>query len=73
MVYVCMNEVGYETHLAQSDDLLKWDPLGKVLSFRSEGWDASTVSEQQLSGTLDPQLGRICAAEERILVTYDRG
>jgi predicted GH43/DUF377 family glycosyl hydrolase len=39
MLYVCMNEVGYETHLAQSDDLLKWKPLGKVLSFREQGWD----------------------------------
>jgi predicted GH43/DUF377 family glycosyl hydrolase len=39
MLYVCMNDVGYETHLAQSDDLLKWNPLGKVLSFRKEGWD----------------------------------
>ena len=44
-----------------------------AILFRSEGWDASTVAEQQLSGTLDPQLARICAAEERILVTYDRG
>jgi len=39
MLYVCMNEVGYETHLADSDDLLKWNPLGKVLSFRDDGWD----------------------------------
>ena len=31
MVYVCMNKVGYETHLARSDDLLKWQPLGKIL------------------------------------------
>lgn len=39
MVYVCMNEVGYETHLARSDDLLKWEPLAKILPFRNEGWD----------------------------------
>src|SRR6516225_8029257 len=39
MHYVCMNEVGYETHLAVSDDLLKWRPLGKILSFRDTGWD----------------------------------
>src|SRR6266545_4961165 len=38
MHYVCMNEVGYETHLASSDDLLKWRPEGKVLSFGT-GWD----------------------------------
>ena len=41
--------------------------------FRSEGWDASTVPEQQLSGTVHPRLASICATEERILVTYDRG
>src|SRR5437762_6738864 len=39
MLYVCMNKVGYETHLADSDDLLTWTPRGKVLSFREEGWD----------------------------------
>jgi hypothetical protein len=40
MIYVCMNKVGYETHLAVSDDLLNWKPLGKIMSFRKEGWDA---------------------------------
>ena len=40
---------------------------------RVEGWDASTVDEQQLSGTIDPKLAHVCAAEERILVTFDRG
>ena len=39
MLYVCMNKTGYETHLARSDDLLKWETLGKVLSFRERGWD----------------------------------
>lgn len=40
MLYVCMNQVGYETHLARSDDLIKWEPLGKVLTFRDgDVWD----------------------------------
>lgn len=39
MCYICMNKVGYETHLATSTDLLKWESLGKILSFRDEGWD----------------------------------
>ncbi|HEX3356857.1 MAG TPA: hypothetical protein VHS31_07800 [Tepidisphaeraceae bacterium] len=39
MVYVSNNDVGYETHLADSDDLLKWNPLGKLLSFQKDGWD----------------------------------
>jgi len=40
MMYVCMNQVGYETHLAESDDLLNWKMLGTIMSFRKEGWDA---------------------------------
>ncbi|GMU20672.1 MAG: hypothetical protein AMXMBFR13_07690 [Phycisphaerae bacterium] len=44
MLYICMNEVGYETHLARSDDLLNWIPLGKVLPFSKQGWDAWQAS-----------------------------
>jgi predicted GH43/DUF377 family glycosyl hydrolase len=43
MVYVCMNKVGYETHLAESDDLLHWNTLGRILSFPKTGWDAWQV------------------------------
>jgi predicted GH43/DUF377 family glycosyl hydrolase len=39
MTYLCMNKVGYETQLAESDNLLDWRPLGKILSFRDAGWD----------------------------------
>ncbi|MDO4627578.1 MAG: glycosylase [Planctomycetia bacterium] len=31
---------GYESFLAKSDDLLKWEFLGPLMSFREEGWDA---------------------------------
>jgi predicted GH43/DUF377 family glycosyl hydrolase len=34
------DKVGYETHLAVSDDLLNWTRLGKILSFSKQGWDA---------------------------------
>lgn len=30
---------GYETWLAESKDLLHWKTLGRVLSFKEEGWD----------------------------------
>ncbi len=41
MVYVANKaKVGYETLLAESDDLLNWKPLGKILPFRETGWDA---------------------------------
>ncbi len=64
MVYVCMNRVGYETHVAESDDLLSWRPLGKILSFRQQGWDA-----WQADGGValcDPTWGGSCQ-----LQTYD--
>lgn len=44
MTYICMNKTGYETHLAASDDLLRWTPLGKVLPFRGGGWDAAQAA-----------------------------
>ena len=41
MMYVAIsNGVGYETFLASSSDLLNWKKLGKILSFRKDGWDA---------------------------------
>ncbi len=41
MLYVAAkNKVGYETLLAESADLLNWKPLGTVLPFSKEGWDA---------------------------------
>lgn len=30
---------GYETWLAQSDDLLHWTTLGRILSYKEKGWD----------------------------------
>ena len=45
MTYVCYNGKdgtdgrGYETWLAQSEDLLHWTTLGKVLNFTESGWD----------------------------------
>ncbi|MBE7540053.1 MAG: glycosylase [Opitutaceae bacterium] len=41
MMYISSrSNVGYETCLARSDDLLRWEKLGVVLPLRSEGWDA---------------------------------
>ncbi|MFA6126861.1 MAG: hypothetical protein WC699_06115 [Bacteroidales bacterium] len=44
MVYICMNKTGYETHLAESNNLLAWIPLGKTLSFRKDTWDANQAA-----------------------------
>jgi predicted GH43/DUF377 family glycosyl hydrolase len=42
MMYVAItNQVGYQTFLARSDDLLHWQKLGKILSFnKTNQWDA---------------------------------
>lgn len=41
MIYVAItNQVGYQTFLARSDDLLHWTKLGKILPFSQSGWDA---------------------------------
>ncbi|MBN1853170.1 MAG: hypothetical protein JW829_10620 [Pirellulales bacterium] len=40
MIYVAIqNNIGYETYLAESDDLLTWKQLGKALPFSDSGWD----------------------------------
>jgi predicted GH43/DUF377 family glycosyl hydrolase len=40
MAYIAIkNKIGYETFLAESNDLLRWKPLGKILPFAEEGWD----------------------------------
>jgi predicted GH43/DUF377 family glycosyl hydrolase len=40
MMYVAaQNKIGYETLLAESENLLDWKPLGKILSFQNDGWD----------------------------------
>jgi predicted GH43/DUF377 family glycosyl hydrolase len=40
MVYVGITgKVGYETFLARSANLLRWEKLGKIMSFRTNGWD----------------------------------
>jgi predicted GH43/DUF377 family glycosyl hydrolase len=43
MMYIIFDGSGYETAIAQSQDLLKWKPLGKIMRFRESacgGWDA---------------------------------
>jgi predicted GH43/DUF377 family glycosyl hydrolase len=63
MLYICMNEAGYETHLARSEDLLRWETLGKVLSFGRDGaWD-----QWQAAGGIalvDPTWGGSCELQQ---------
>jgi len=40
MAYIASaGNVGYETCLARSNDLLHWEKLGKILGFPQDGWD----------------------------------
>lgn len=39
MTYLVFNGRGYETWLAQSDNLLDWRTQGRILSFRDGSWD----------------------------------
>jgi len=41
MTYIVFDGQGYETWLAESDDLLQWESKGKLLSFTENRWDAS--------------------------------
>lgn len=44
MMYIVFDGDGYETALADSNDLLNWKTLGKILTFRNEKvWDANQV------------------------------
>lgn len=47
--------------------------LGRTVAerFREAGHDTATVRDQELSGTSDETLFRVCADEERVLVTLD--
>jgi len=41
--------------------------------FRMAGWDAISVVDQQLGGTADPKIARICSTESRVFITLDLG
>lgn len=41
MTYIIFDGRGYETWLAESDDLLHWSTKGRLLSFTENTWDAS--------------------------------
>jgi predicted nuclease of predicted toxin-antitoxin system len=40
---------------------------------RDAGWDSASVVEQHLGGADDPLVAQVCSAENRILITFDRG
>lgn len=41
MTYIVFDGQGYETWLAESDDLLQWESKGKILPFTEDTWDAN--------------------------------
>jgi predicted nuclease of predicted toxin-antitoxin system len=40
---------------------------------RGAGWDATSVVQEELGGSDDAEISRVCDSENRILVTFDRG
>lgn len=44
MIYIRFNDTGYETLLAESDDLLHWRTLGTVMKQGSGAWDDKQVA-----------------------------
>ena len=44
MMYIIFDGSGYESALAESKDLLHWQPLGKILRFRQGTWDANQAA-----------------------------
>ena len=44
MVYIQFNNIGYETFLAESDDLLAWRKTRRILSQGSGSWDDKQVA-----------------------------
>ena len=41
MTYIVFDGQGYETWIAESDNLLHWKSIGKILSFTTNTWDAN--------------------------------
>jgi predicted GH43/DUF377 family glycosyl hydrolase len=39
MMYIVFDGIGYETEIAESDDLLNWEKLGKILTHKPGQWD----------------------------------
>ncbi len=44
MTYIIFDGNGYETAIAESDNLLNWKPLGKILRFQPGRWDENQVA-----------------------------
>ena len=62
MLYVAIrDDVGYETFLAESEDLRHWTPRGRVLSFPRAGWGAWQVDGG--IALVDPAWGGSARAE----------
>ncbi len=44
MIYIIFNGNGYETAIAESHNLLQWNPMGKILEFKKNTWDCNQVA-----------------------------
>ena len=65
---------GYETWIAESDNLLEWTTLGRILSYKDEGWDRN--QRGGFPGLIDMEWGGSYAMErynDRCWMTYIGG
>lgn len=46
-------------------------PIELKLTLQSSGYDAETVADEQLSGSVDPKIASVCQHELRTLMTLD--
>ena len=44
MMYIIYGGRGYETAIAESEDLLHWEKIGKIMHFKKNGWDANQAA-----------------------------
>ncbi len=57
-----LDNTGYVAKIARSDDLLRWEPLGTVVPFRKNGWDAWQCSPS--AALVDYDWGGTCAIQK---------
>lgn len=62
MSYIVFDGRGYETWLAESNDLLHWDTKGKILSFSEKTWDKN--QNAGYVSLVDINWGGSCRAEK---------
>lgn len=75
MVYIAIKDkIGYETYLAESNDLVHWKTLGKILPFAKAGWDQwQAAGGAALVDTAWGGSGKIKSFQDKYWMSYIGG